>query len=187
MSRDDREMRLKQKSKVIWLCGISGSGKSTLAIALEKKLFDLGFFPYVLDGDNIRTGLNNNLGFSDEDRTENLRRIAEVARLFAQSGVIVITSFITPFEAQRRSAEKIIGDDDYIEVFVDCPYEVCEERDVKGLYAKAKAGTIKNFTGKGSNFEAPQTPDLHIKTHEESPEESLEKLVQFLLPVIQST
>lgn len=184
LDRNQRENRLRQNARVIWLCGLSGSGKSTLAIALEKALFDLGLFPYVLDGDNVRSGLNNNLGFSDEDRTENLRRIAEVAKLFCSSGVIPITSFITPLESQRQSAQKIIGSSDYIEIFVDCPFEVCEERDVKGLYAKAKAGQIKNFTGKSSAFEAPQSPDVHVKTHEESPEESLTKILNYLKPIL---
>ncbi len=184
LSKEDRLRRLNQNPKVIWLCGLSGSGKSTLAVALEKKLFDSGFFPYVLDGDNIRTGLNKNLGFTSEDRTENLRRIAEVAKLFVDSGIIPITSFITPLESQRENAKGIIGKDDYIEVFVDCPFEVCEKRDVKGLYAKAKAGEIKNFTGKQSIFEIPAKPNVHLRTEVESPEQSLNKLLSYLKPII---
>lgn len=184
VSRQDRENHLNQHSRIIWLCGLSGSGKSTLALALEKKLFDLGFHPYVLDGDNIRTGLNNNLGFTDDDRTENIRRIAEVARLFAHAGVIPITSFICPLESQRKLARKIIGNENFLEVYVDCPFEICEERDVKGLYAKARAGQVANFTGRSSAFEAPHSPDLHLKTHEETPDESLRKLVNFVLPHI---
>lgn len=184
LGKKDRLERLNQIPKVIWLCGLSGSGKSTMAIALEKQLFDLGFFPYVLDGDNIRTGLNNNLGFSSEDRTENLRRIAEVAKLFVDSGVIPITSFITPLESQREAAKQIIGEDNYLEIFVDCPFEICEQRDVKGLYAKAKAGEIKNFTGKQSTFEAPKNSNLHLRTDLETPEESLNKLLDYLKPII---
>ncbi|MCD8534883.1 MAG: adenylyl-sulfate kinase [Verrucomicrobia bacterium] len=181
VQRSDREMRLRQRAKVLWLCGLSGSGKSTLALALEKKLFDLGYFPYLLDGDNIRTGLNRNLGFSDSDRTENLRRIAEVAKLFLDAGVVVLTSFITPLESQRSTSKSIIGESNYLEIFVDAPLSVCEQRDVKGLYAKAKAGTIPQFTGKSSDFIPPAQPHLHLKTSEESIEESLEKLLTFTL------
>ncbi len=184
VTRQDRENRLKQRSRVLWFCGLSGSGKSTLAIALEHELHQRGFLCYVLDGDNIRTGLNSNLGFSDEDRTENLRRIAEVARLFAHAGVVTIASFITPLESQRQQSRSIIGEENYLEIFVDCPFEVCEQRDVKGLYARAKAGKVAQFTGRGSQFEPPVNPHLRVDTASESLEESLAKIVEFILPHI---
>ena len=155
LPRAVKEGRLKQRGHVFWVYGLSGSGKSTLAYALEKRLFAEGFFVQVLDGDNIRTGLNSNLGFSDEDRAENIRRIAEVAKLFAQSGIVTLVSFITPKIALREKAKAVIGEADFTEIYVEASFETCAERDVKGLYAKAKSGELKQFTGKDSAFEPP--------------------------------
>ena len=179
MTRESKERLLKQSGLVVWLFGLSGSGKSTIAIGLEQKLHADGIFTQLLDGDNIRTGLNNNLGFSDEDRQENIRRIAEVAKLHAQIGIVTIVSFITPKRALRQSAKEIIGATDYLEVFVHCSFETCESRDVKGLYAKAKAGQVPQFTGKDSSFEPPDASspsDIIVDTDQDSPEESVAKL-----------
>ena len=186
LTREDRQGMTKQNAKVVWFCGMSGSGKSTLAIALEKQLHGRGKLSYVLDGDNVRTGLNRGLGFSDEDREENIRRIAEVSKLFVDSGVICINSFITPKEDLREMARSIIGGDDLIEIYVKASFEACQERDVKGLYAKAKEGLVPNFTGKDSGFEEPSNPDLVIDTEQESIEESLQKVLTFLLPKVES-
>ncbi|HQU59299.1 MAG TPA: adenylyl-sulfate kinase, partial [Saprospiraceae bacterium] len=164
LQREDRERRLNQRSKVVWLTGLSGSGKSTIAQHLERRLYNEGYFAQVLDGDNIRHGINNNLGFSEEDRQENIRRIAEVAKLYVQSGLITINSFISPTRDIRQMARDIIGDEDFIEVFINAPLEVCEARDVKGLYEKARAGQIKGFTGIDAPYEAPETPALEVRT-----------------------
>jgi adenylylsulfate kinase len=169
---------------VIWFTGLSGSGKSTLAIALERQLFDQGYSVAVLDGDNIRTGINTNLSFSPEDREENIRRIAEVAKLFLSNGMICIVSFISPTRDMRAMAKQIIGQDDFIEIFIDTPIEICEERDVKGLYKKARAGEIADFTGVNASYEAPLSPDVHIRTEGHSIEESLKELAQKVLPTI---
>jgi len=188
LSRDSKESLIQQSGLVIWLFGLSGSGKSTIAVGLEKKLHEDGVLTQLLDGDNIRTGLNSNLGFSDEDRQENIRRIAEVAKLHAQIGVATIVSFITPKRALRQNAKAIIGSADYLDVFVHCSFEACEERDVKGLYAKAKAGKLPNFTGRDSSFEEPSTEvpsDLTIHTDQESPAESVEKLYSIVSKRIQ--
>lgn len=182
LSRDERQQRLGQRSHVFWLYGLSGSGKSTLAIALEKTLFAQGRFVQVLDGDNIRTGLNQNLGFSDEDRLENIRRIAHVARLYAQSGVIVVASFITPKEELREMAREIVGTTDFSGIYVKASYETCAKRDPKGLYAKVKAGEVKQFTGKDSGFEEPAAPELLIDTENETVEQSLERLLTYAKP-----
>jgi adenylylsulfate kinase len=184
LSRQERETRLGQRSHVFWLYGLSGSGKSTLAVALEKSLFAQGRIVQVLDGDNIRTGLNSNLGFSDEDRTENIRRIAHVAKLYAQSGLIVITSFITPREDLRQLAREIIGPEDFSGIYVKASFEACAARDPKGLYAKVKAGQVKQFTGKDSGFEEPAAPELLIDTERESVEQSLERLLAYAGPKI---
>ncbi|MDW3646174.1 MAG: adenylyl-sulfate kinase [Bacteroidia bacterium] len=176
ISREEKESFLKQKSVVLWLTGLSGSGKSTLAKALERKLQDAGFFSKLLDGDNIRSGLNNNLGFSLEDRKENIRRISEAAKLFLDGGMVTICSFVSPTREIRDMAREIIGDQDFLEVYVNAPLEVCEARDVKGLYKKARAGEIKGFTGIDSPFEAPENPFAEIRTHEEELEISAEKL-----------
>ena len=183
--RSDREQLHQHQAKVIWLSGLSGSGKSTLANLLEYELHQKGFKTYVLDGDNLRFGLNKDLLFSDEDRKENLRRIAEVAKLFVDAGVVVISAFITPFEEDRNKIRQTVGEDNFIHVFVDCPLEVCESRDVKGLYAKARAGKIQQFTGIDSPFEIPEQNDLVLKTGEETQEESLAKLLKLVLENIE--
>ncbi len=181
VSRDEKQARLQQRGRVVWLYGMSGSGKSTLATALEKRLFEKGRVTHLLDGDNVRSGLNSNLGFSDEDRAENIRRIAEVSKLFLHAGLVVINSFITPLRANRETARAILGDD-LLEVYVRCSFETCAARDVKGLYAKAGRGEIASFTGKDSLFEEPDRADLILDTEKETPEESLNRLFDFVLP-----
>lgn len=187
LQRQDREKRLGQRSKVLWLTGLSGSGKSTIAEALEKKLFEAGYFPQVLDGDNIRSGINSNLGFSVEDRQENIRRIAEIAKLYLHSGVVTINSFISPTRAIRQLAKDTIGAADFIEIYINTPLEICESRDVKGLYKKARKGEIKGFTGIDSPYEAPLQPALEIQTENQTIEQSVEQLFEFLLPLINHT
>ncbi len=184
ITRSEREKQLQQHSKVLWLTGLSGSGKSTIAQHLERRLFKAGYFPQVLDGDNIRSGINNNLGFSLEDRRENIRRIAEIAHLYLNSGIITINSFISPTQNIRDFARQIIGPDDFIEIYINAPLEVCETRDVKGLYQKARRGEIKGFTGIDSPYEAPLNPALEIKTNELSIEQSVEVIYNHLLPII---
>ena len=184
ISREERELRLGQRGKVLWFTGLSGSGKSTLAIALERQLFDQGYSVIILDGDNIRTGINNNLTFSPEDRIENIRRIAEVAKLFLTNGIICIVSFISPTRDMRANAKQIIGPTDFVEVFIDTPIEVCEARDVKGLYKKARAGEIKDFTGVNAPYEIPLQPDVHVHTEGTDIEESMAVLYQQILPRI---
>ncbi|NPA37185.1 MAG: adenylyl-sulfate kinase [Chlorobi bacterium] len=181
LTRDDKEKYLNQNAKVIWITGLSGSGKSTLASGLEKALAEKGFFTQVLDGDNIRTGINNNLGFTEDDRTENIRRIAEVNKLFLNCGIITINAFISPTNDIRQMAKEIIGADDFIEIFVDAPVEVCIERDPKGLYKKALSGEIKNFTGISAPFDRPEDPDLIINTAELSIEEGIKKAFEYVL------
>lgn len=180
ISRKDRQKMKAHDSFVVWLTGLSGSGKSTLANIIEKKLFDAGVHTFSLDGDNIRRGINNNLGFSKEDRRENLRRISEVAKLFVDSGTVVIASFISPLKSDRKIAKEIIGRENFIEIFVNTPLEICEARDVKGLYKKARAGEIRNFTGIDAPYEAPENPDIEIKTDQEEAESSAERIVLFL-------
>lgn len=187
LSRQEREQRLQQKARVFWLTGLSGSGKSTIAQGVERRLFEAGYFPQVLDGDNIRSGINNNLGFSLEDRRENIRRIAEVAKLYVNSGLVVLSSFISPTRAIRQQAVEIIGEADFLEVFIDTPLEVCEARDVKGLYAKARRGEIKGFTGIDSPYEAPEDPFLSIPTADMSVEEAVEQVFEAVLQAIQWT
>ena len=181
LSRSDREKALHQKSLVLWITGLSGSGKSTIAIALERALFARGYVAQVLDGDNIRSGINKNLGFSLEDRQENIRRIAEVAKLYLESGLITICSFISPTREIREMAKRIIGAEDFNEVFIDTPLEVCEQRDVKGLYKKARAGEIKGFTGIDSPFEKPLNPQLTIHTDGQAVPDSVEIALEFTL------
>ena len=182
LGREDKEGILNQNSKVIWMTGLSGSGKTTIAIGLEKELQKRGFLTQILDGDNMRTGINKNLGFSEEDRTENIRRIAEVSKLFLNCGVITINCFVSPTIDIRDVAKEIVGKEDFLEVYVNASYKVCEERDVKGLYKKARNGEIKNFTGLDSPFEAPENPFLEIKTSEMTPVESVEKVIEAILP-----
>ena len=182
MSRDDKEQLLKQHGMMLWFTGLSGSGKSTVAIALERELHSRGLLCRILDGDNIRSGINNNLGFSAEDRVENIRRIAEVGRLFVDTGIITIAAFISPNNQLREMAAEIIGKDDFVEVFVSTPLEECEKRDVKGLYAKARRGEIKNFTGISAPFEAPEHPDIPLDTSKLPVEESVKILLDYVLP-----
>ncbi len=163
ISKDQKEQLLKQHAVVIWMVGLSGSGKSTLARTVEHNLHQLGYHTHLLDGDNLRVGVNNNLGFSAEDRTENIRRAAEVAKLFYQAGTVTICSLISPTKEIRQMASDILGEA-YFEVYVNCPLEVCEQRDVKGLYAKARRGEIKDFTGISSPFDAPENPHLEVRT-----------------------
>lgn len=184
LQRQDRQQRLGQRSKVLWLTGLSGSGKSTIARHLERQLFEEGFFPQVLDGDNIRSGINNNLSFSTEDRRENIRRIAEIAKLYLNSGLICINSFISPTIAIREMARQIIGPEDFIEIYINAPLAVCEARDVKGLYQKARKGEIKGFTGIDAPYEAPADPALEIKTNELSVAEASEQILTFVRPLI---
>jgi len=178
LSREDKESLLKQKGIVIWMTGLSGSGKSTLARGLEKQLHDKGFLTKLLDGDNLRSGITNNLSFSAEDRMENIRRSAEVSKLFLNCGVITICSLISPTDEIRAVARKIIGEEHFFEVFVNCPFDVCAARDVKGLYKKALNGEIKNFTGLDAPFDHPQHPALELKTDQDSLEECLDQLLQ---------
>lgn len=178
LMRADKEKLLGQRGIAVWMTGLSGSGKTTLAIALEKELNKKGLLTQVLDGDTIRSGLNNNLGFSEEDRKENIRRIAETARLFVNCGIITICCCVSPTEEIRNIAKSIIGEDDFIEVFINTPIEICEERDVKGLYAKAKKGEIKNFTGITAPFEAPLHPDVEVKTNETGIDESVKEIIK---------
>ena len=184
LQRKDREALLKQKGIMIWFTGLSGSGKSTLAIALEGELYKQGILCRILDGDNIRSGINNNLGFSEADRTENIRRIAEVSKLFVDCGIVTIAAFISPTHAIRRMASEIIGEDDFLEVYVSTPIEACERRDVKGLYAKARRGEIKEFTGISSPFEAPEHPFISIDTSRQSLADSVKVLLEAVSPKI---
>lgn len=184
LQRNDREKLLGQKGIMLWFTGLSGSGKSTLAIALERELYNSGILCRILDGDNIRSGINNNLGFTEADRVENIRRIAEVAKLFVDCGVVTIAAFISPTEQIRQMAADIIGKDDFFEIYVNTPLDVCEERDVKGLYKKARQGEIKNFTGISAPFEAPLNPAITIDTSACSLEESINLLKKIIIPQI---
>lgn len=181
LGRAEKEHLLKQKGLVLWMVGLSGSGKSTIAKAVEDELHAKGFLTQLLDGDNLRTGINNNLGFTEVDRIENIRRAAETAKLFANCGVVTICSFISPTEEIRTLAQNIIGEADFKVVYINAPFEICEQRDVKGLYKKARNGEIKNFTGLDAPFEAPQNAALELKTNELSLEECKEKLVEFVV------
>lgn len=180
ISRKDREQNLSQHSFVLWFTGLSGSGKSTIANAVEQQLFDSGYKTYTLDGDNIRQGINKGLGFTAEDRAENLRRIAEVAKLFVDSGQICLAAFVSPTLKDRQLVKDIIGEHDFIEVFVDTPLEICEQRDVKGLYAKARTGEIKNFTGISAPYEKPENPKITVKTEHKSIEESAKEVFDYI-------
>ena len=184
LSRADKESLLQQHGVMVWFTGLSGSGKSTIAIALERELHKRGILCRILDGDNIRSGINNNLGFSEADRVENIRRIAEVSRLFVDTGIVTIAAFISPNNDIREMAARIIGPDDFLEVYVSTPLKECERRDVKGLYAKARKGEIKNFTGISAPFEAPLHPALTLDTSVLSLEESVNRLLALVLPKI---
>ncbi|CAH6887989.1 adenylyl-sulfate kinase [Vibrio chagasii] len=180
VTHQDRVNLKQQKAVVLWFTGLSGSGKSTVANAVESKLLSLGKHSYLLDGDNVRHGLNKDLGFSDADRIENIRRIGEVAKLFVDSGSIVLTAFISPFISDRAQARSLMAEGEFLEVFVDTPLEVCEQRDPKGLYKKARAGEIKNFTGIDSTYEAPLDAEIHLKTANKSIEACAEYVVEQL-------
>ena len=180
VSQEERSNIKNQKPCILWFTGLSGSGKSTVANAVESKLLELNKHTYLLDGDNVRMGLNKGLGFSDEDRVENIRRIGEVSKLFVDAGTIVLTAFISPFQKERDTVRSLVEDAEFIEVFIDTPLEVCESRDPKGLYQKARQGEISNFTGISSPYEAPSKPELHIKTDTQSIEESVEQIIRYL-------
>lgn len=181
ITKEKRFTLLKQKPCVIWFTGLSGSGKSTISNAVEVELFKRGIKTYLLDGDNIRHGLNKDLGFSEIDRIENIRRIGEVSKLFVDSGLIVLTAFISPFKSDRQIAKSLVKYDEFIEVFIDSPLDVCESRDPKGLYKKAREGAIKNFTGISSPYEAPEDPQIHIKTDIYSVSECTDIIISYLI------
>jgi adenylylsulfate kinase len=180
VNREDRQRLNGHRGCTVWLTGLSGAGKSTIAVDLEKRLLERGVRTYILDGDNVRHGLNKNLGFSPEDRTENIRRIGEVAKLFTDAGMVALTAFISPYRADRDQVRGLMAAGDFIEVFVDCPVDVCEQRDVKGLYKKARAGEIKEFTGVSAPYEAPLRPELALDTSVQSVEESAKQILAYL-------
>ena len=185
ITREKKELRLHQHAMSIWMTGLSCAGKTTLGLALEKELFDRDFFIQLLDGDDIRMGLNRDLTYSSEDRTENIRRIAEVNSLYTNSGIITINCFISPTHVIRQMARSIIGPYRFIEVFVKAPLSLCEERDVKGFYRKARQGLIKDFTGIDSPFEEPEHPDLILETTTETVEQTLQRMIDYIIPLIQ--
>ena len=180
VTRADRERKNGHRGCTVWLTGLSGSGKSTIAVALEKALWGRGVRAFILDGDNIRHGLNKNLGFSPADRTENIRRIGEVAKLFTDGGMVAVTAFISPYRADRDQVRAIMQPGDFVEVLVDCPLEVCEQRDVKGLYQKARAGQIPEFTGISAPYEPPLRPELTLRTHSQGVDESVQQIIAYL-------
>lgn len=182
--RSAKEVYLKQRGKVIWFTGLSGSGKTTLASKLEKRLFELNYFCQILDGDNVRSGINKNLRFTEEDRLENIRRIAEVGKLFMDCGIILICSFISPTNEMREMAREIIGEKDFLEVFVNTPLEVCEQRDPKGLYKKARAGEIPNFTGISSPFEHPENPFIEVDNTDPDMDGNVREMLKKIIPEI---
>ena len=181
VSRGDREKLHGYRSFTLWFTGLPSSGKSTLAVATEKTLHEKGYLTYILDGDNVRHGLNKNLGFSPEDREENIRRLAEVARLFRDAGVINLTAFISPYRKERGLARSLAQGDDFIEIFVDCPVEVCEQRDPKGMYKKAREGIIKEYTGVSAPYEVSDNPEIHLRTDLMSVDECTSTIVKYLL------
>jgi adenylylsulfate kinase len=177
LSRAERERALGQRARVLWFTGLSGSGKTTIAVALERKLFEMGRFAQILDGDNIRSGINSNLGFSPADRMENIRRVAEISKLYLNSGIICINCFISPKSEMRELARNIIGREDFTEVFIDTPLDVCEKRDPKGLYRKARAGLIPHFTGIDDEYEPPLNPDIVVNANLLSVQEAVDKIL----------
>lgn len=181
VSKSDRSKQKGQKACLIWFTGLSGSGKSTIANALERKLYALEKHTYLLDGDNVRYGLNKDLGFTDSDRVENIRRIGEVSKLFIDAGLIVISAFISPFQSDRQNVRNLVNRDEFIEVFIDAPLEICEHRDPKGLYQKARCGEIKNFTGIDSPYEVPLNPDIHIRSDFISVDEAVQLIIDNLI------
>ena len=185
ISAEERNALMRQRPLLIWFTGFSGAGKSTIAAALERALFEKGFKTFHLDGDNVRQGLNQNLGFSEADRKENIRRVGEVSKLMLDAGLIVLSAFISPFSNDRETVKKTVGADYFFEVFVNCPIEVCEQRDVKGLYQKARAGSLPDFTGIDSPYEVPHKPSIEIRSNEISVAESVELLLEKIIPIIQ--
>lgn len=181
MTRQDKESLLGQRGIMIWFTGLSGSGKSTVAMGVERELHAQGILCRILDGDNVRAGINNNLGFSAEDRIENIRRIAEIGKLFVQTGVVTLACFVSPTNDIRQMARKIVGEEDFLEVYISTPIEECERRDVKGLYARARKGEVKNFTGISAPFEAPVSPDIAIDTSKIPLEESVKTLTELII------
>jgi len=181
ITKEKRISLIDEKPCVLWFTGLSASGKSTLANEVEKKLFDMRIKTYLLDGDNVRLGLNKDLAFSNEDREENIRRIGEVSKLFVDAGVIVLTAFISPFLSDRKIARDLVEEDEFIEIFVDTPIEICEKRDPKGLYKKARDGEIKDFTGIDSPYEKPVKPEIHLNINEQSIEESVDVIINYLI------
>ena len=184
LKKSDKESLLRQKGKAIWMTGLSGSGKTTLATGLENTLHRKGFLTQVLDGDNIRTGINSNLGFSTEDREENIRRISEVSKLLVNCGIITINCFVSPLSSNRETARKIIGNENFVEIYINASLEECEKRDTKGLYKKARRGEVKDFTGVNAPFEPPLNPYLEVQTDQLSVEKSLQIILDCILPVI---
>lgn len=180
VTKERRQQMNGHSSAVLWFTGLSGAGKSTLSVEVEKRLSERGIHTYVLDGDNIRHGLNKNLGFTAEDRRENIRRIGEVAKLFVDAGVVVLTAFISPYQEDRNAVRNMLDEDEFIEVYVNCSVEECERRDPKGLYQKARSGEIANFTGISAPYEAPEDPELTVETDQQSLEESAEQVIRFL-------
>ena len=180
IKKEDRQKLKGHKSAILWFTGLSGSGKSTLAHAVEEKLFEMGVHTYVLDGDNVRRGINKDLGFSEEDRKENIRRIGEISKLFVDAGIIVLSAFISPYRRDREFVRNLVEKDEFIEIYVKWPLEVCETRDVKGLYKKAREGLIKNFTGIDDPYEEPENPEIVVETDKEPLEESVEKIIGYL-------
>ncbi|PCJ17033.1 MAG: adenylyl-sulfate kinase [Gammaproteobacteria bacterium] len=180
LSKKKRADHKGQKPCLIWFTGLSGSGKSTVANKLEEQLYSAGYHTYLLDGDNVRHGLNKDLGFSDEDRVENIRRIGETSKLFVDAGLIVLSAFISPFSAERKMVRELLEPHEFLEVYVDAPLNICEDRDPKGLYKKARAGEIKNFTGIDSKYEAPETPEIVVETGDTSAESCAEQIIHYL-------
>ncbi|MBC5774656.1 adenylyl-sulfate kinase [Pontibacter sp. KCTC 32443] len=185
LSSDQRSRQMQQAPRLIWFTGLSGSGKSTLALRLEHHLFHLGFKVYLLDGDNLRSGLNSDLGFNNDDRKENIRRVGEVAKLMLDAGLIVICAFISPFEEERELVKNLVGEEKFTEVYVNCPLTICEARDTKGLYQKARKGVIADFTGISAPYEPPVSPCVEVQTGEESIDESVYKLINFIEPLLE--
>ncbi len=186
LQREEKEELLNQKSKVIWMTGFSGSGKTTVAKGVERHLHSQGILNQLLDGDNIRAGISNNLSFSSEDRSENIRRIAEVSKLFLNCGIVTLNCFVSPTIEIRNIAKKIIGEENFIEVYINASLETCENRDIKGLYKKARKGEIKDFTGISAPFEAPENPEIVINTSELSIDQSVQKVLDYILPIIKN-